>query len=364
MYNYVKSNLKLPIIPLLIVVPIMLMGLVTMSGIGGDNSIFYKQLSWIIISIISMIIFANINYGNLPRSSIPITIYIFANILLLILFILGKVTNGAQSWLHIGGVSFQPTDLMKLSLILLLAKYFSRRHIEIANLKHLIISGVYLALPFMLVLKQPDFGSAVILLLIWGGVILASGASRRHVAFLILLSIISFLLAWNFSFKPYQKDRIVNFLNPLNDIRGSGYNAYQSTIAVGNGGVWGQGVGYGLQSRLNYLPEHETDFILAAYTEEWGFAGAVSLIVLYILLLLYMMRSVYGAKDNYVLIFITGYIVWIYVHVIINVGMNLGVSPVTGIPLPFMSYGGTHLLFESIALGIVYSMSMSVKSRH
>ncbi len=364
MYNYLKSNLKITTIPLLIVIPIMLMGLVTMSSIGGGNGVFYKQLSWIIISIFAMIAFANVNYSNLPRSSVPVVIYIFSNILLLALFILGKVTNGAQSWLHLGSISFQPADLMKLSLILLLAKYFSRRHVEIANLKHLLISGVYLVIPFVLVLKQPDFGSAVILLLIWGGVILASGASRRHVLSLILLAIISFVLAWNFSFKPYQKDRIVNFLNPLNDIRGSGYNAYQSTIAVGNGGSWGQGVGYGLQSRLNYLPEHETDFILAAYTEEWGFAGGASLMILYLLLLLYLMSSVYNAKDNHMLLFITGYSIWIYVYVIINVGMNLGVSPVTGIPLPFMSYGGTHLLFESIGLGIVYSMSMSAKGRY
>ncbi len=339
----------------------MLMGLSTMSSLNSVGGIFWKQLVWIIISLLSMIIFANLNYKNLARSKVSIFIYLFASFLLLALLVIGKVANGAQSWLYLGGISFQPADLMKLALIMLLAKYFSRRHREIANIKHLFVSGFYFFIPFVLVLLQPDFGSALILLSIWGGIIFVSGASRKHILFLIIMSIISFILAWNFAFKPYQKARIINFIHPLNDIKGGGYNAYQSIIAVGNGGIWGQGIGYGSQSRLNYLPEHETDFIFAAFLEEWGFMGGFTLILLYLFLLIYLMWGVYKLEDNYSIIFVSGYIIWLYVHIIINIGMNLGVTPVTGIPLPFMSYGGTHLLLESIMLGISHSMIRASK---
>lgn len=341
---------------LLVILPIMLAGLATMSGIGNESAEFWKQLVWISISLCAFLIISNLNFKNLNKSNTSLYIYIFGNVMLIILFILGKVTNGAQSWLHIGGISFQPADLMKLGLIMLLAKYFSRRHVEIADAKHLFISGLYLLIPFVLVLLQPDLGSALILLFIWGGMVLCSGASRKHVLVIVLLGILSFILAWNFAFKPYQKARIVNFLNPLSDIRGTGYNAYQSTIAVGNGGAWGQGLGYGSQSRLNYLPEHQTDFIFAAFAEEWGFMGAATLALLYVILLSYMMYAIYSTENNYIVLFTTGIIIWFYSHIMINIGMNLGVSPVTGIPLPFMSYGGSHLLLESIAIAMAASM--------
>lgn len=353
---YSKIINAIPAIPLLIIIPMMLMGLSSMSNINSLGGIFWKQLIWIIISIISLIIFANIEFKSLSKSRVSIYIYIFSTLLLLALFVIGKVSNGAQSWLHLGAVSFQPADLTKLALIMVLAKYFSRRHREIANVKHLFISGFYFLIPFVLVLLQPDFGSALIIFAIWGGIIFISGASRKHIIFLIVISLMSFVLAWNFAFKSYQKARIVNFVHPLNDIKGGGYNAYQSIIAVGNGGAWGRGIGYGSQSRLNYLPEHETDFIFAAFLEEWGFMGGLTLIFLYLCLLIYLLSGIYRIEDNYSIIFISGLIIWLYIHIIINMGMNLGVAPVTGIPLPFMSYGGTHLLLESIMLGISASM--------
>ncbi len=356
---YSKTINAIPLIPLLIITPMMLMGLSSMSNISSLGGIFWKQLIWIVIAIVSLIIFYNFDYKSLPRSKVSIYVYLFSTSLLLAVFVIGKVTNGAQSWLHLGVVSFQPADLMKLALIMLLAKYFSHRHREIANVKHLFISGFYFLIPFILVLLQPDLGSALILLSIWGGIIFVSGASRKHIIFLIIVATISFALAWSFAFKPYQKARIVNFIHPLNDIKGGGYNAYQSTIAVGNGGAWGQGIGYGSQSRLNYLPEHETDFIFAAFLEEWGFMGGLTLITLYLLLLVYLISGIYKLENNYSIIFISGLIIWLYIHIIINMGMNLGVAPVTGIPLPFVSYGGTHLLLESIMLGMAASMLRS-----
>ena len=356
MWKILTKHVRWPIVPMLIVSPIMILGLITMSSIGDAHTVFYKQLIWIVISLFAMFVSVNINYAIMSRSLASVIIYTLSCVLLLMLFVIGKVTNGAQSWLHIGMISFQPADLMKLALIMLLAKYFSKRHVEIANIKHLAISGLYLGLPFLFVLLQPDLGSAIILLVIWFGMILISGAARIHIIYLFFIALVTVALSWVFLFKPYQKDRIINFIHPLHDVRGSGYNAYQSTIAVGNGGLYGQGIGYGSQSRLNYLPEHETDFIFAAFAEEWGYVGATCLLVLYLALLFYLTFGVYNMQDNYASLFISGYIIWLYTHIIINIGMNLGVSPVTGIPLPFMSYGGSHLLLESIALGICASM--------
>jgi rod shape determining protein RodA len=220
----------------------------------------------------------------LRQTRIVVTIYGVLLLILSLLFTLGHISKGAESWFRLGGLAFQPIDLMKLGLIILLAKYFSRRHIEIANIRHIVVSGVYTLIPFVLVILQPDFGSAMVLFFIWLGLVLVSGISIKHLLFVLFMGIIVFSLAWKFAFKPYQKARIINFVNPLQDIRGTGYNAYQSTVAVGSGGLLGKGIGYGTQSRLNFLPEHKTDFIFAAYAEEWGFVGAILLLIFFFII--------------------------------------------------------------------------------
>jgi rod shape determining protein RodA len=245
-----------------------------------------------------------------------------------------------------------------------LAKYFSRRHIEIANIKHIIVSGVYAFIPFALVVLQPDFGTAMVLFAIWFGLLLASGISFKHIVTVFIIGTVSFLLAWQFAFKPYQKARIKIFVNPLADIRGSGYNAYQSTIAVGSGGLVGKGVGQGTQSRLNFLPEYKTDFIFAAYAEEWGFVGAVLLLVFFVVIFIKLAWYAYVADSPFEALFTYGVFIWFLTHVIINVGMNIGIMPITGIPLPFMSYGGSHLLAEALALGMAQAMYRYARSGH
>ncbi len=174
----------------------------------------------------------------------------------------------------------------------------------------------------------------------------------------------SFLLAWNFVFKPYQKARIMNFIHPLQDLRGTGYNAYQSTIAVGSGGLYGKGIGYGTQSRLNFLPEYKTDFIFAAYAEEWGFIGALLLLIFFGIILYKLAVYALVAHSTFEALFTYGVMLWFFSHILINIGMNLGIMPVTGIPLPLMSYGGSHLLAESIALGMCLAMHRYGGSGH
>jgi rod shape determining protein RodA len=284
--------------------------------------------------------------------------------ILLTLFVLGHVSHGAQSWFNFGGFSFQPADTMKLVLILILSKYFSRRHVEIRDIKHIFISGFYALIPFLLVLLQPDFGSAMILFAIWFGMVLVSGISKTHLLLIFMAGVVVFASAWFFMFAPYQKARIMNFVNPLADIHGSGYNAFQSTIAVGSGEIMGKGLGFGTQSRLKFLPEYQSDFILAAYAEEWGFIGSILILILYGLVLGRILYFASRGASNFEILFGTGIAIFFMSHILVNVGMNLGLMPVTGIPLPFMSYGGSHLVTEFAALGILMSMQRYARLAH
>lgn len=339
-------------------------GLFTMSSFSGQDSYFWKQSLWIGIALFLFLLASQFEYRFLKQTKVVVAVYFVLLLLLSLLFVLGHVSKGAESWFRIGGIAFQPSDMMKLGLILLLAKYFGRRHIEIANLRHILVSGMYALLPIVLVLLQPDFGSAMVLFFIWLGLVFVSGISFKHSFAVFFIGVLTFTLAWNFAFKPYQKARIINFINPLQDIRGTGYNAYQSTIAVGSGGLFGKGVGYGTQSRLNFLPEHKTDFIFAAYAEEWGFIGAILILLFFGIILFKLALYTLVADSTFEALFTYGVLIWILTHSIINIGMNIGVMPITGIPLPFMSYGGSHLVAEALALGMCVGMRKYTRSEH
>lgn len=343
---------------------IMLAGLFTMSSFQVSDSYFWKQSLWILVSLSAFLFISRFEYRFLKQTHVVVILYTAILAVLSLLFVVGHISKGAESWFRIAGVAFQPIDLMKLVLIIVLAKYFSRRHIAIANIRHIIVSGVYAFIPFVLVILQPDFGSAMVLIAIWFGMVLVSGISKTHLFTVILMAIVIFSLAWKFVFKPYQKARIMNFVYPLQDIRGTGYNAYQSTIAVGSGGLYGKGVGFGTQSRLNFLPEYRTDFIFAAFAEEWGFIGSLLLLLFFAIILYKLAIFALVADSTFEALFTYGVIIWITTHIAINIGMNIGIMPVTGIPLPFMSYGGSHLLAECIALGICMAMKRYAREGH
>ena len=300
----------------------------------------------------------------LRSTSVTVTIFLVMIALLGSVSIIGKISHGAQSWFDFGILSFQPSDFAKVALIIILAKYFSRRHIEIANVRHILISGFYAFVFFFLVLMHPDLGSAMIIALIWLGMIMVSGVSKKHLLAMIVIGLITFALLWTFVFKEYQKNRIRNFIDPLSDIRGSGYNAHQSTIAVGSGYILGKGIGYGTQSRLNFLPEYQTDFIFAAFAEEWGFVGVVIFFTLYGLVIWRIIKLAVNGSSNFEILFGAGVAIYFIVHLLINVGMNIRLLPVTGTPLPFMSYGGSHMLSEYILLGILVAMRRYSRTTH
>ncbi len=338
--------------------------LVTLYNFGGEQHFFNRQLIFLGISATLFFVFTFIDLQIVKNSHIGLYIYLFLIGVLMVLFVLGNTVKGAQSWFSFGAFAFQPTDLMKLATIIVCAKYFSRRHVEIKRFKHIIISFVYMFIPFILIFLQPDFGSAIILFCIWFGMVFLSGLSKKHLLIFCVIGLSLFTLLWSFVFKPYQKARIRNFINPTLDLKGSGYNAKQSLIAVGSGQLLGKGIGHGTQSRLHFLPEYETDFIFAAYAEEWGFVGTLCIILLYGLLLIRISFIALHASNNFEILIALGVIVFLLSHIIVNIGMNIGVMPITGITLPFMSYGGSHLLAEFIALGMIGSIYRTRRPTH
>jgi rod shape determining protein RodA len=343
---------------------LVLAGLVTMNSFVGSSRFFERQILWLVVSIIVFLIASSVDWNFLKNTRVIITLFFLSVGSLFLLFVLGSVFKGAQSWFDFGAFSFQPTDPIKLVVILILAKYFSRRHIEIANIRHILVSSFYMFVIFILVFLQPDFGSAIIIFFLWLGMVLVSGISKKHLLAVFLTGVVAFGGLWLFVFKPYQKARIVNFIHPLTDIRGSGYNAYQSMIAVGSGQLFGKGIGYGTQSKLQFLPEYQTDFIFAAFAEEWGFVGVIILFTLYGIVFWRILRISFRGGSNFEVLFGMGLAILFMVQSVVHIGMNIGLLPVTGNTLPFMSYGGSHLLSEFLGLGILMGMKRYSRPVH
>ena len=336
----------------------------TMNSFVGVSPFFEKQLIWISVSIAVFFVASFIDWRFLRRTDVLVFLFIVTALLLISVKFLGVRVNGSESWFRFGGVSFQPSDIAKVVLIIILSKYFSRRHIAIANFRHIIVSGLYALVLFILVFLHPDLGSAMILFFVWLGMVLVSGISKKHLVVVFLTGAVVFAGLWSFVFAEYQKQRIVTFLNPLTDVRGAGYNAMQSVIAIGSGGLFGKGVGYGTQSRLNFLPEYQTDFVFAAFAEEWGFVGATAILFLYLFVLWRIIKIALLGATNFEILFGLGVAIYFLCHITINIGMNLSLLPVTGITLPFMSYGGSHLLSEFLALGILTGMRRYARPMH
>lgn len=340
-----------------------LLGILTMHPFSGaTESLANRQLIWLFVGILVYVgcLFTDMHF--LRRTPVIVTGYFVVIVLLLMLLVFADPVQGAKSWFNLGSFSFQPADLAKLVFIALLAKYFSRRHVEMKHARHLILSGAYAGIIILLVLVQPDLGTAVILGFVWLGLVLVSGISKKHLAIMVLLGTVAATGLWFFGLHDYQRTRIIAFVNPAADIRGAGYNAYQAVVAVGSGELMGKGIGYGTQSKLRFLPEYETDFIFAAFAEEWGFIGIAFVLVLYGLLLARLVSIARRAATNFDAFFTIGVAIVLSAHIFIHAGINLGLLPVTGTTIPFMSYGGSHLVMEFAALGIVASLARHGRS--
>ena len=339
------------------------LGLVTMYSHVGENTFFNRQLLWLGISVIAFFIAFIPDYRFLRTSNAAFYAYLVSIVLLILTFFLAEEILGARQRFDLGFFSLQVSDPAKLILIAVLAKYFAKRHELIGDFRHIIVSGMYTFVMFVLVFLQPDFGTAAILFIIWFGMILVAGIRLRHLLIVFVTGVVAFLLLWQFAFKEYQKERIMTFVDPLSDIQGAGYNAYQSTVAVGSGEIFGKGIGYGTQSKLLFLPEYETDFIFAAFAEEWGIVGVLLLFFLFgVVIMRLLYHAVHGAT-NFESLFITGVAIYLLAHFFIHVGINIGLMPVTGTTIPFLSYGGSHLVTEFTAIGIVLAMRRYASKR-
>lgn len=322
-----------------------------------DSNLFERQLLWVGLGLIFFIAFSFIDYRIFRDHGLfLVALYVGVVLLLAALLIFAPETRGVRGWFKIGSASIQPVELAKLVLILVLAKYFSRRHIEIARLRHLIISGLYVGVAAFLVLLQPDLGSVLILAAIWLAMVLFSGIKLRHLATFFLLAAVGAYFSWSYLLAPYQKARITSFLNPYLDPRGAGYNTIQAMVAAGSGRIWGKGIGYGTQSHLNFLPEAETDFIFAAFAEETGFVGSIILLLLFGFFFFRIMKIGISSSDNFSRLYVLGFASFVFSEVFVHAAINLGLLPVTGIGLPLISYGGSSLIAVLSGLGILQNM--------
>ena len=323
-------------------------------NIGGNNlSFFFRQLFFACIAIPVFLLVSKTHY-SLAKSYTP---FLFVVLLLLLLFVLqGRVIRGAASWFVLGTLHLQPGEIAKVILVLVLAKVFSDRNKGKMEWKTLLLTIFYVGIPISLILLQPDFGTAMLIILIWFGMIIAAGLTGKQFGALFLLAIVLGIASWLFFLKDYQKQRILIFMNPGADPLGSGYTVNQSITAFGSGGIWGRGLGYGPQSRLNFLPEHRTDFIFARIGEELGFVGVISVFSLYGVMLWRMLYAAQKTSDSFGRAIAIGAFVALLTGVFVNAGMNLGLLPVTGVPLPFISYGGSSMLTMYLLVGLVESV--------
>ncbi|HSX14476.1 MAG TPA: rod shape-determining protein RodA [Candidatus Saccharimonadales bacterium] len=314
-----------------------------------------NQIIFLGLALAGFFLLAYLDYRVWSKLTKPL--YAIMVGLLLVVMVLGKTALGATRWINLGFFQFQPSELAKLVLIIVLAKFFSDHYDRLDDPRQVLLSLAYLLVPLGLILAQPDLGTALVLIVIWLAMALISPMPKRYlvalaVAGLVLLPTGTHLL------KPYQRARLDTFLQPKANPLGSGYNVVQSTIAVGSGQVFGRGLAAGSQSQLNFLPSQHTDFIFAVLAEKLGFVGGSILLVLFAALLGRALIVTYRAQDRFGLFLGVGIVAMLTFHILINVGMNMGIMPVTGIPLPFVSYGGTSLLISLAAVGLLESISI------
>jgi rod shape determining protein RodA len=332
---------------------------IALGQVDNDFSNFNRQLVFLVLGIILFFIFVFIDWRFLK--GLYLYVYLLAFVLLSSVLFFGDTIRGGTRWFSIMGFGFQPVEIIKVILILFLAAFFTNLSTKVKTVRHLIISLVSTLILVILVMIQPDFGSAMILLSIWMVIVLVSGFKRKYFIILAILSLLSSLVVWNFVFEPYQKNRILSFIDPNRDVQGTSYNVSQAVIAFGSGGLIGQGVGFGSQTQLKFLPEAHTDFIVSVLAEEWGLFGMLMLLGLFALFFMRGLKALKYINHDFGTYFIISSLALIFLQMFIIIGMNMGIVPVVGLALPFVSYGGSSLLSLFILLGIMQNIIIKSK---
>lgn len=348
--------------PLLIVTVLLVgTGLIVLQSINLKNAALTqgfnpsKQILFSVVGFGALVAMARIDYRLWFR--LAAGWYGLGVMLLLFVLIAGHTAQGAKRWIDIGPLQFQPSEFIKLGIIMILARLFSAKHDFLPRLRFLFLALIYLAVPAFFIIIQPDLGSGLVLGFIWGVMILGSNISKWHLAGLAAVGLVILPLIFT-RLQPYQVRRIETFANPSLDPQGAGYNVLQSTIAVGSGRLFGRGLSSGSQSQLNFLPSQQTDFIFATLAEKLGFVGAALVLVMFTVLLIRAIVIAWHADDRFGMLLALGITAYFMFHITINIGMNLGIMPVTGIPLPLLSYGGTSLIISLAAIGLLLSISL------
>lgn len=324
----------------------------------GDFLNFKKQIIFLGVGFVLMLLISFFDWRILKEDPyLILASYFLCLILLLGLFFFAPEIRGVKGWYKVGLVSIDPIEFTKIILIILLAKYFSTRHIEMYRITHILISGFYLLLPSLLIFFQPNLGSVLILISIWVGILIVSGIKLRHFLILILVFLLIFVFSWSTILKDYQKERILTFIQPqISDPLKIGWSQRQAKIAIGVGGIFGQGIGKGSQTQYGFLSEPQTDFIFSAIAEEMGLIGVGILLFLFSILLWRIFKIAILSQSNFSYLFASGMAFLFTSQIFIHIGMNIGTLPIIGISLPLVSYGGSSLITTFLALGILQSI--------
>lgn len=341
----------------IIVISLVIIGSATHINTPSDERYWFVQRQGIFAIINGLLIFFLLNFDYKMLQHYGNRLYIFNLIMLVAVMVLGQSALGAQRWIQIGPITLQPSEFSKIIMIISLAAILEDKIGKLNTFKDLLPVAAYLGVPFLLVLKQPDLGTSLVFLAIFIGMIFAAGVNLRLLAMIFGAGIACLPVLWHF-LKDYQKMRIMVFMDPNVDPLGSGYHIIQSKIAIGSGMLFGKGLFGGTQSQLNFLPENHTDFIFAVVGEELGFVGAAILLILYLILLYRGVKIAREASDNFGMLLAVGISSMLAFHVLVNVGMTTGIMPVTGIPLPLMSYGVSSLTTNMLSIGILLNIYM------
>ncbi len=331
-------------------------------GVGGDAmKNFYKQLMFVGLGVVSLFVMTFFDHRFLK--SLKRYLYWFAVALLLLVLVFGKTVHNTTGWFEFLGFSIQPVEFVKIILIIFLAAYFSGLATKVKSTRHFSVSLISVLIPVALVALQPDFGSSLILLAIWLIMAMVAGFGKKYFIVIFLLSLVAAVPLW-FSFDTYQKQRITTLFNVE---QGSVchekecYNKQQALIAIGSGGLAGKGVGFGSQSQLKFLPEAQTDFIFSVISEELGFLGVLVVILLFSVFFYRGLLAVRQVKDDFGTYYLLGFMGLVFTHMFVNIGMNLGILPIVGLPLPFISYGGSSIISLFIGVGIMQNIIVKSK---
>jgi rod shape determining protein RodA len=322
----------------------------------GGSQIFFKQIYWFLIGFAFLLMMTTFDYHVLERLAYPL--YFFSLGLLVLVLVIGRIYSGSQRWLTLGGITFQPSEFFKITLVIMLARYFAGHGgYSEYRLRDLWRPLLIIIVPFLLIVKQPDLGTALILLMISFSILLFMKVNWKSLLILIIISMLSAPFIW-FNLEEYQQKRVISFMDPASDPLGSGYHAIQSKIAVGSGQLWGKGYLKGTQTRLHFLPEQHSDFAFSVMAEEWGFSGSVFLLILYLLLILWGINIAKNSKDMFGTILAVGIVAIVFWQLVINVSMTIGLLPVVGIPLVFFSSGGSSIISTMAGMGLLMNISM------